>query len=189
MKNLKTEDGEVLDVKRLMGGIDYVLEISNARDHGAKIFSNLQVYWWIVLLSFLLALVLSLFCTILINLAAKSVLWSSIVLCLAILVAVTVSSFIRFAKLRTEREDIFLPSIITTMSSYWFNLNSWIVFGIILGIFTILFFLFLCICFKKIKLAIQIVQESSKAFSSTKSVFVIPIIQSVVTFLLICTFV
>jgi len=180
MKYIKLENGEVLEQEKVLKGIDYVMAIINARGHGEKILSNLQVFWWIVLLSFLLALVLSLIWKILINLATKPVIWASIVLSLAILLAGTVSSFIRFSLLRTEREEIFLPSVMTTMTSYWFNKNKWGVCGIILSVITIFTLIHLGLLRKQISLSVKLFEEASKAVNSLKSVLLIPCSQSIV---------
>eukprot|EP00090_Calanus_glacialis_P041007 TRINITY_DN7188_c0_g1_i2.p1 TRINITY_DN7188_c0_g1~~TRINITY_DN7188_c0_g1_i2.p1 ORF type:complete len:720 (-),score=98.82 TRINITY_DN7188_c0_g1_i2:192-2351(-) len=179
VRSMKTEDGEELNSDSLKGGIEYLMKVIDLRGYGEKFLSDFAIYWWIVLLALVLAMVLSFGWIVLMRLAAKPVVWTSIVLCMALLVAATVFSFMKYAELRAAGEnagldDIFLPPVISNLSSYYYNKTTWLVLGIILASLTVIILLVLIFLFTRIQIAIELLEEASKAVGSMMSVLFFP---------------
>jgi len=179
VRSMKTEDGENVDDKSLKEGIEYLMKVIDLRGYGEKFLSDFATYWWIVLLALILAMLLSFGWIVLMKLAAKPVVWTSIVLCMALLVAATVFSFMKYAELHKAGDnagldDIFLPPVISNLSSYYYNKNTWLVLGIVIGVLTIIILLVLIFLFTRIQIAIELLEEASKAVGSMMAVLFFP---------------
>ena len=105
----------------------WILLNVDGRGYWEKLFVYLFTYWWTVLVFLISSSFLSLTCLVLIRQAARPVLWIIIFLCPAILLAMSVSLLGRYSKLKTVNDgDTFQP-FITSMSSYWFDKNTWLI--------------------------------------------------------------
>jgi len=179
MRSMKTQDGTELDSDSLKGGIEYLMKVIDLRSYGEKFLADFAVYWWIVLLALILAMLLSFGWIALMKLAAKPVVWTSIIVCMTLLVAATAFSIVKFAELDSAGEnagldDIFLPPVISNLSSYYYNKNTWLILGIALAVFTVIILLVLIFLFTRIQIAIELLEESSKAVSKMPSVLFFP---------------
>jgi hypothetical protein len=137
MAAIKTEEGEGLQVDKLLGGIKFVLDSIDGCGYCQKLFVYLSTYWWTILVFLILSSFLSLIILVLIRQAARPVLWIIILPCPAILLALPVSSLVRYSKPRTVSEG----NNFTSMSSYWFDKNTWLISGGIMCAVTFITFL------------------------------------------------
>jgi hypothetical protein len=158
---------------KMLGGIKYVLYSIDGHGHWEKLFVYLSTYWWTLLVFLISSSFLSLLCLVLIRQAAKPVLWIIIFLCPAILLALSVSSLVRYSRLRTVSEG----NNFTSMSSYWFG-------GVISAINFISTTFIICYI-TKINLSMQINMEAN---NSLKPVLLFPIVQSIVQVFLVSWF-
>ena len=188
MNAIKTENLEILNADILLGGVEYVMDSIDTRGLCEKLLSHLSVYWWIVLLSFLLTFFLSLIWTGMINLAIKPFIWTSIVNCIGILVAGFLFFLNRYSELLKVRDDIFLPQVITSMSTYWYTKHTRLLCAVIIVIVFLIILSYFVHSFALIKDAIKHIEEASTAFGSMKSILFIPILQSLVLSLLVVLF-
>ena len=86
------------------------------------------------------------------------------------------------------QDDIFLPPVVSSLSGYYYNKNTWLGLGIIVGILTlIIFFVLLFLC-KRILIAIQLIEEASKAIGTMMTTLVFPIAPSLLQGLVIIWF-
>merc|ERR1719219_2884607 len=158
---IQTSNEENLDEGNLKEGIEYLMRVIDLRSYGEKFLVDLAQYWWIVLLALLLACVLS---------------FGWIVL----LVGTTAFSFYKYATLaeagvEAVQDDIFLPPVVSSLSGYYYNKNTWLGLGIVVGILTlVIFFILLFLC-KRIIIAIQLIEEASKAIGTMMTTLVFPI--------------
>ena len=85
-------------------------------------------------------------------------------------------------------DDIFLPPVVSSLSSYYYNKYTWLVMGIVLGVFTLVLFLILLFLFKRIQIAIELIEEASKAVGEMPSILFFPIVPFLAQLLIIIWF-
>ena len=73
-------------------------------------------------------------------------------------------------------DDIFLPPVVSTFSGYYYNKNTWLVLGIILSVVTLIILCVLLFLFKRIQIAIELIEEASKAVGEMPSILFFPIV-------------
>merc|ERR1719220_2794716 len=106
--------------------------------------------------------------------AAAPVIGISIGLCILLLVGTTAFSFYKYATLaeagvEAVQDDIFLPPVVSSLSGYYYNKNTWLGLGIVVGVLTLIILFFLC---KRILIAIQLIEEASKAIGTMMTTLV-----------------
>jgi choline transporter-like protein 2/4/5 len=180
VQRIHTSEEETLDEGNLKEGIDYLMKVIDLRSYGEKFLADLANYWWIVLLALLLASILSFGWIVLMRFAAGPVIGISIGLCILLLVGTTAFSFYKYATLSAAgveavKDDIFLPPVVSSLSGYYYNKNTWLGLGIVVGALTlVILFMLLFLC-QRIIIAIQLIEEASKAIGSMMSTLVFPI--------------
>ena len=180
MQRIQTSNEQTLDEDNLQEGISYLLKVIDLRGYGEKFLADLAHYWWIVLLALLLASILSFGWLMLLRLAAAPVIGISIGLCVMLLLATTAFSFYKYATLDAAgvegvEDDIFLPPVVSSLSGYYYNKNTWLGLGIVVGVITlVILFVLLFLC-KRIIIAIQLIEEASKAISTMMLTLLFPI--------------
>ena len=75
----------------------------------------------------------------------------------------------------TPPDDIFQPPIISSLSSYYYNRDLWLVLSITLSIFTFIMLVILIFLRSRIKIAIELIEEASKAIGSNMMTLFFPI--------------
>merc|ERR550519_2977674 len=101
--------------------------------------------------------------------------WLSILLCVVLLCGGTAFSWLRYVQLFQAPDDIFQPPIISSLSSYYYNRDLWLVLSIALSIFTFIMLVILIFLRSRIKIAIELIEEASKAIGSNMTTLFFPI--------------
>ena len=114
-------------------------------------------------------------------------------LCLALLVAATTFCWWQYSQLAAAgdsagEDDIFLPPVVSTLSGYYYNKTTWLVAGILLATFTLLLTLVLIFLIKRIQIAIELIEEASKAVGEMPSILFFPVFPFLVQLLVILWF-
>ena len=194
VERMQTQDGSQVDSEKLKEGVKYLLELIDLRGTGERLLADFAGYWWILLLGFVFAMIISFGWIMLLRLATKVVVWLSIVVCLALLLTATSFSFYKYSQLLAEgdnanQDDIFLPPVISSLSSYYYNKNTWLGLGIILGVITLIVILVLMFLFTRIQIAIELLEEASKAVAQMPATLFFPIGPFLIQILVILWFV
>ena len=171
----------MLDEGNLKEGVAYLLKVIDLRGYGEKFLADLTQYWWIVLLALLLAACLSFGWIFLLRFAAAPVIGISIGLCLFLLIGTTAFSFYKYATLAEAgvegiKDDIFLPPVVSSLSGYYYNKNTWLGLGIVVGVLTLIILLVLLFLCQRIIIAIHLIEEASKAIGTMMSTLVFPVL-------------
>lgn len=74
-----------------------------------------------------------------------------------------------------DKGEIFLPPGVSTFSSFYYNKDLWLVVSIILSIITFIILLILLFLRSRIKIAIELIEEASKAVGSNMAILFFPI--------------
>ena len=193
VERMQTSDGSNVDSDNLKKGIEYIMKAIDAKGRLERLMADLASNWWMLVLGLLFAMLVSLGWILLLRLACKPVIWASIVLCLALLVAATTFSWWQYSQLAAAgdsagEDDIFLPPVVSTLSGYYYNKTTWLVAGILLATFTLLLTLVLIFLIKRIQIAIELIEEASKAVGEMPSILFFPVFPFLVQLLVILWF-
>ena len=112
----------------------------------------------------------------------------------ALLFAATAFSWVKYYEFSkagsyAEEDDIFLPPVVSNFSSYYYNKNTWLVIGIVLAVVSVVLTLVLIFLINRIKIAIELIEEASKAVGEMPSMLFFPIIPFLAQLLVIIWFV
>jgi len=193
VQKMETSTGEKVDSDDLRQGIEYLMKAIDLQGRGKRFLADLAGAWWLLLIGFVFAMLISFGWIMLLRLASKPVIWISIILCLAFLISATVFSWIKYVELMNDgddavEDDIFLPPVVSSLSSYYYNKYTWFVLGIVLGVITLVIILVLLFLFKRIQIAIELIEEASKAVGEMPSILFFPIVPFFAQFLVLLWF-
>ena len=180
VERMQTQDGSQVDSEKLKEGVKYLMELIDLRGTGERLLSDFAGYWWILLLGLVFAMLISFGWIMLLRLATKLVVWLSIVVCVVLLLTATSFSFYKYSDLlaagdNADQDDIFLPPVISSLSSYYYNKNTWLGLGIILAVITLIVILVLMFLFTRIQIAIELLEEASKAVGEMPATLFFPL--------------
>ena len=183
ISGMKNAEEDILNIDSFMNGIGYVMNSIDERRHMEKFLTPILESWWIILMDILLALMISFAWIFIFNFVPKAILWMSTVLCILLLVAGTVQSFMTYSKTK----DKSFPNTINRLTSFENNKIVGFVFGIILCTFTLTMFFFSIYCISSIKTVINCISEASNSSTnfSRKKDMLYSTIQSVLLILLL----
>ena len=88
-----------------------------------------------------------------------------------------------------EEDDIFLPPFVSTLSGYYYNKYTWLTLGIIFTTVTLVITLLLLFLFKRIQIAIELIEEASKAVGEMPSILFFPIVPFTAQLLVVIWFI
>ena len=78
---MKTSEDKPVDTNNLKLGIEYLMKAIDIQGKSERFLSDVAGYWWLVLLGLVFAMLISFGWIMLLRLASKPVIWTSIVLC------------------------------------------------------------------------------------------------------------
>ena len=171
---MKTLDGSNVESEKLKKGLEFIMKAIDAMGRFDRLMAELSTNWWKILLGFVFAMVISFIYIMLMKVCCKAMVWISIVLSVVTLVGATAFCWWQYFDLG-EDEETNLPPVVSSLSAYKFNRDTWLVAAIILSVFTLIFLLVLLFVIKRIQIAIELIEEASKAVGAMPSIFVFPV--------------
>ena len=107
--------------------------------------------------------------------------------------AATAFSWVKYYELSkagnyAEEDDIFLPPVVSTLSGYYYNKNTWLVVGIVLAVVSLVLTLVLIFLIKRIQIAIELIEEASKAVGEMPSILFFPVVPFLLQLLVVVWF-
>lgn len=171
---MKTLDGSNVESEKLKKGLEFIMKAIDAMGRFDRLMAELSSNWWKILLGFVFAMVISFIYIMLMKVCCKAMVWISIVLSVVTLVGATAFCWWQYFDLG-EDEETNLPPVVSSLSAYKFNRDTWLVAAIILSVFTLVFLLVLLFVIKRIQIAIELIEEASKAVGAMPSIFVFPL--------------
>ncbi|CAG2116876.1 unnamed protein product, partial [Medioppia subpectinata] len=172
-KMLMDNKNAVIDLDIIKQTNQAIVLLLNAREIGTKIIHDLdQTFKWIIM-GLALAMVISFAWILCMQWFAQSMIWFSIL-------AVSIRSAI------VAQKYDFRKSMDTDLDSYLTNQKTWFAFTIICAIVLFVLILVLLYLRKRIKLAIALIEEASRAVSCVKSSLFFPIVPYIMQLMVIC---
>jgi choline transporter-like protein 2/4/5 len=174
------EEVTQMNATDLKDGWKFLVKSLNLKDFGAKILADLALDWWVLVIALLLACIFSFLWIFLLRLAAGVIVWTTIVLCCLLLSAITGFSFYQYFITREKEvagfDDIFLQPGFETIVNQYFDQNTWLTVGIVMGVVTLVIFLVLLFLIKRIQIAVELIEEASKAVGAAMTTLIFPIV-------------
>ncbi|XP_077616987.1 choline transporter-like protein 4 isoform X2 [Crocuta crocuta] len=165
-------------------GISGLLDSLNARDISVKIFEDFAQSWYWILVGLGVALVLSLLFILLLRLVAGPLVLVLILGVLGVLAYGIYHCWEEYRVLRDKGASIVQLGITTNLSAYRNVQETWLVALIVLAVLEGILLLMLIFLRQRIRIAIALLKEASKAVGQMMSTMFYPLVTFVL--LLIC---
>lgn len=188
----ETPENEVVSGGVLKKAVNYIGKLIDVRSFGERIYSDLATTWWMILLALVLATVLSLVWIVLMRYVAAVMVWTSLILSVLLLCVGIVYCYFRYDQLKDNPnlDDSFLNEGFTANLSVYTELSTtWLVLLIILAVVLVIVLIILIFLRKRIKLAIELIEEGSIAVGHMMSTLLFPVVPFICDLVVIAWFV
>ncbi|CAF2332821.1 unnamed protein product [Rotaria sp. Silwood2] len=158
-------NGQPLNGTHLAQGVKYLVELLNLKQIGAFLVEDLTTSWKYILIALAFAAVVSFVWIVLMRWLAKPVVWLGIILFIFSLGVITGLSFYEFTQLRKKNDNQIITEFkFVTDANYYRSLPiTWLIIGIISGLLLLISLLILFAILKRLRIALAILKEASKA--------------------------
>ncbi|XP_051776149.1 choline transporter-like protein 4 [Erpetoichthys calabaricus] len=156
----------------------------NLQDISMKIFADFALSWYWILIGLLIAMVVSLLFLILLRFTAKILIWLLIIGVLGVIAYGIWHCYWEYNNYNTQNLSINQLGFTTDFSAYLHVKETWLAFLIILAVLEAILLLLLIFLRNRIRIAIALIGEASKAISYIMSSLVYPLVTFVL--LIIC---
>jgi choline transporter-like protein 2/4/5 len=157
--------GQPLNSTKLDQGVKYLVDLLNLKQVGAFLVEDLTSSWKHILVAFGLASALSFVWIVLMRWLAKPIVWLGILLFIFILGVITGLSFYEFDQLRKKNGNQIVAEFKFVADAYYYrNLPvTWLIIGIVCAILLLISILVFLALLKRLRIALAILKEASKA--------------------------
>eukprot|EP00096_Caligus_rogercresseyi_P004667 TRINITY_DN1904_c0_g1_i1.p1 TRINITY_DN1904_c0_g1~~TRINITY_DN1904_c0_g1_i1.p1 ORF type:complete len:728 (-),score=193.72 TRINITY_DN1904_c0_g1_i1:194-2377(-) len=171
-------EGEITGEK-LLRALRKVAEVLNLKEISEKVVNDLSNTYWIIMLCLLASMLIALLWITLMRFTAKVMIWTTLVLCIASLVGCAVFSYFKYVQVK----DIIITSdyefdlgFESRFAEITRNPNLWLGILIVSSVIVVILVLLLIILRTRIAIAIELIEEASKAVGDMMSTLWYPII-------------
>ncbi|KAL1278741.1 hypothetical protein QQF64_025414 [Cirrhinus molitorella] len=175
----KFNDGDqIREAKDLVAGIKNATIVMEGRQVAMKIFEDYTKSWYWILICLVIAVVLSLIFIVLLRYLAGIMVWVMIFLVIAVVAYGIVHCSIKYVNLKdTPGSNITLQQLgfQPDFSVYLHIRQTWLAFIIILAILFVIIIVLLIFLRKRIKIAVELMKEASRAVGYVMSSLFYPI--------------
>ncbi|XP_031574217.1 choline transporter-like protein 4 isoform X2 [Actinia tenebrosa] len=151
--------------------------VLDAQNVGMKIIDDVKAVWYWILVGFILAMVLALIYIVITRWIAGPLIWFTILAVIALIIFGMYWCFSKFKMLNDSGESKpFELKFTVDLSTYKDSKETWLALGILLSIMLVIILLILLVMCSRIKIAVEMISEASKALSSMLSTLFFPLI-------------
>ncbi|CAF3470200.1 unnamed protein product [Rotaria sp. Silwood1] len=158
-------NGQPLNGSKLEQGVKYLVELLNLKQIAVMLVEDLATSWKYILLAFGLSVVVSFLWIVLMRWLAKPLVWFGIIGFIVLLGVITGLAFFEFIQLRANNDNQIIKEFkFVADANYYRSLPiTWLIIGILSGILLLIAALIVLVLFKRLQIALTILQEASKA--------------------------
>ncbi|KAJ3044934.1 hypothetical protein HDV00_000217 [Rhizophlyctis rosea] len=160
----------------------------NARDAATMVFQDIYETWWIILVCCGASLVLSFLWFTFLQWFGALIIYLTCIILLGSSWAVAAYLLYNFYRVKVVHQAL-IGTGFGTIDSALYNEKILLGMGVAFGIIALLLTLIICCSGKRIRLAIQIIKESSRALQAMPFIFIFPLLKYAVLLLLMAAFV
>uniref|UniRef100_A0A0B7B198 Choline transporter-like protein n=1 Tax=Arion vulgaris TaxID=1028688 RepID=A0A0B7B198_9EUPU len=171
--NVSDSSGNPVESDAIKAGLTVYEQFLHAKEFGEKIIADVVASWWMILVGFIVAMLISLIWITLMRWIAGFMVWLTILAFAAIWIFLTGASWYLYINSRGKNESftVYLVWRMTFEKEKLF-LAAGIIFGVIMAI-VLLILLFLC---HRIIIAVAIIKQASRAVGAMWSTLLWPLI-------------
>jgi len=151
----------------------------NARGVATEIWSDIVDTWKIILISCFITIILAFVWLVIIRWFAPVVVWTTVILATSGMWCITGYFWYAYYCATTNKPNNYLYSGGTTIDSAVYNRNTLLALSIIAAIITVPLTLFVLAARSRIKIAIAVIIEASKAIRSLPTLMLMPFIKNI----------
>ncbi|CAF3124472.1 unnamed protein product [Rotaria sp. Silwood2] len=159
--------GQPLNGSKLEQGVKYLVDLLNLKQIGAMLVEDLTTSWKYILIALAIAAIVSFLWIVLMRWLAKPIVWLGIILFIVLLAVISGLSFFEFIQLREKNDNQILTEFkFVADANYYRSLPiTWLIIAILSTLLLVISALILLVLFKRLQIALAILQEASKAVS------------------------
>ena len=176
----QTIDGKPVKEGTVSSAVNALGAFLQLRDYGERIFNDLSDTWWMICVALATACLLSFLWIVLMRFVTGIMVWASLGLVVALFGGLFGLSLYKYIQIKDSPEsqgNIFQINITPAYGRDFLNLaQTWLAFSVILGVVFGVIALVLCVLRKRIALAIELIQESSKAVAHMPATLLWPLV-------------
>ncbi|XP_067661086.1 choline transporter-like protein 2 [Haliotis asinina] len=176
---LQAADGTNVTGNALDSASYYLALFYQFKEYGELVYKDVVASWWMLLVGLGMAMLVAMIWIVLLRWLAGIMVWITIFALLGLLGFSTYYSYSKYYEMKTSNTTStygFSPSFAANFNYFLSLQKTWLAFGCISAtITTIYLLLILCLC-SRIRLAIQLIKEASKAIGSMFSTLFWPVI-------------
>ncbi|CAF0775776.1 unnamed protein product [Rotaria sp. Silwood1] len=158
-------NGKPLNGTHLVQGVKYLIDLLNLKQIGVFLVEDFTTSWKYILIALAFAAIVSFVWIVLMRWLAKPVVWLGIILFIFLLGVITGLSFYEFNQLRKKNDNQIITEFkFIADANYYRSLPiTWLIIGIISGLLLLISLLILLAILKRLRIALAILKEASKA--------------------------
>ncbi|XP_040581973.1 choline transporter-like protein 2 [Lepeophtheirus salmonis] len=175
----ETMDNTAITGEKLFKALRSVADILNLKEISEKAFNDLSNTYWVIILGLVFAMAIALLWITLMRFTAKVMIWTTLVLSLASLVGCAVFSYFKYAELKDfvyTSDYEFDLGFESRFAEITHNPKLWLGILIVSSVIVIVLVLLLIILRTRIAIAIELIEEASKAVGGMMSTLWYPIL-------------
>lgn len=158
-------------------GLEGLQFLLNAQNFGMSIFEDIKAVWYWLLIGMILVLVLAFIYILITRWITGPLIWCSIIAVFALIIYGMYFCYSKYKFLKDSgTSQDFELKFTLNLDTYTQSKDTWLGIGIFLTVLLVILLLIVLVLCKRIRIAISMIKESSKAVSAIKTSLVFPII-------------
>ncbi|KAL5013102.1 hypothetical protein ScPMuIL_011653 [Solemya velum] len=174
MTNFTNQKNQSMTIGDMTDGLDAYGLFLKAKEYTEKVVEDVVASWWMILVAFVLAMVISLVWIVLMRWLAGLMVWITLVAFLGIFSFSVYWCFTKYFETKDTDESFHFYLAVMRLS--FKQSNFWLAFGIISAVVLVLAVLILLFLCQRIRIAIALIKEGSRAVGSILLTLIFPII-------------
>ncbi|XP_060561474.1 choline transporter-like protein 2 [Ruditapes philippinarum] len=173
LTDIKDKNNQTLTTKDFDDGLSAYGLFLKAKEYGEKVIQDVVASWWMILVGYLIAMFVSLLWIILMRWFAGIMVWLTILLFVAVFGFSSFWCMKSYFDVKDTEQSFHIHMAIMTFT--FSKEKFWLAFGIISIVILAIVILILLILCQRIRIAIALIKESSRAVGSMLMTLIFPV--------------
>lgn len=173
LTDVKDSSGNDLTDDIINTGLDVFGTYLKAKEYAEKLIEDVVTSWWMILGGIFIAMIISLIWIIIMRWIAGFMVWFTIFAFIGLFGFATYYCFWNYIQLKDTNEEFTVKFSMIELS--WSKPKMLLAFGIIVAVILLIILLILLFLCQRIKIAISLIKEGSRAVSQMMSTLIFPI--------------
>ncbi|XP_020916237.1 choline transporter-like protein 4 isoform X2 [Exaiptasia diaphana] len=172
-----SQTGQNVTGTSILEGIKNLKLVMDAQNFGMKVIDDIKAVWYWILIGFILAMVLALIYIVITRWIAGPLIWFTILAVIGLIIFGMYWCFSKFKEINDKGTSKSIELKLTFDLSYYGDYKeTWLALGILLTILLVIVLLIVLVLCSRIKIAVEMISEASKALASMLSTLFFPLV-------------